>query len=235
MIDTYEKCISLFSRKCARILIIAREDNEKVSLWCQKSNLDVKFVALRNKKGELNLRQLDTFLNHKISEINQPAEYDLIILDRVCDSPLIGIKKTESAWRNRQEMLHAVSRKTAADGCIILFSRNAAYLGSPFVFFYALINLFCRTFLSGAFGVQLTKELKIAGFSQSACFYAYPELNTFSKLISDDKTAFRDAMTSMYGLPLTVSRQPQFWLRWLGCYFRLDRWLLCCKMMWIRK
>lgn len=235
MIDTYEKCISLFSRKCARILIIAKEDNKKVSLWRQKSNLNVEFVSLKNDYGELDLKQSDLSNYHKIDDVNQPVEYDLIILDQVCDSPLIGIKKHKSVWKNRQEMFHALWNKTAADGCILLFSKNAAYLGSPIVFFYALINLFYRTFLSGVFKVQLAKELKKAGFSQLMCFYPYPELNTITKLISDDKAAFRDALTSMYGLPLTVSHRPEFWLRWLGWYLRLDRWLLGCKILWIRK
>ncbi len=236
MIDTYEKCISLFSRRNARVLIVVEEDKEKISLWRQKNNLNIELVSLRNNKGEWNLKQLDTFHNQKISDFSSlPAEYDLIILDQICNSPLIGTKKHNAVWKNRQEMFRALSNKTAVHGCIILFSKNAACLRNPFVFFYALTNLFIRTFLSGTFIVQLAKELKIAGFSQLACFYVYPELNTFSKLISDDKKAFQDAMTSMYGLPLDISRHPEFWLRWLSCYLRLDRWLLNCKMIWVRK
>jgi hypothetical protein len=235
MIDTYEKCISLFSRKNARILIVVEEDKEKISLWRQKNNLNVELVSLRNNKGELDLKQPDISHNKQFNDSDQPVEYDLIILDQICNSPLIGTKIHNAVWKNREEMFHALSSKTATHGCIILFSKNAACIRDPFAFFYALINLFIRTFLSGAFIVQLAKELKKAGFSQLACFYVYPELNTFSKLISDDKKAFQDAMTSMYGLPLDISRRPEFWLRWLGCYLRLDRWLLSCRMIWIRK
>ena len=228
MIGTYEKCITLFSKKNSRTLIIAGEENEKIMLWRKKDGMNVDFFSLSNISNGTGMERFNT-------AINQFSGYDLIILDHVCESPLLGTEKQTFIWKSRQEMFFSLSKKMHEQGSVIIFSSNAINVKKPATFFYALTNLFLNTFFPGSFAGQLTSELKKAEFSKFDCFYIYPEINTFSLLISNDRKAFSDAIKSKYGLPLKIYRRPKLWLRWLGCYLQLDRWLLSCQMIWIRK
>jgi hypothetical protein len=235
MIDTYEKCIGLFSKEDSCILIITSERNDEALLWSKESARSIDYIPLKDDAEKLVLEKLHVSNSKQKSDIGQHAEYDLIILDRICESPLFDTKKNALIWKNRQEMFYSLSNLVAVQGSIVLFSENATCLRNPSVFFYASINLLMRTFCSGTFISQLINELKIAGFSRFNSFYIYPELTVFSQLISDDRKAFRDAITSKHGLPFEIFRQPRFWFRWLRCFLQLDRWLLSCQMIWIRR
>ncbi|MCP5245877.1 MAG: hypothetical protein H6937_08000 [Burkholderiales bacterium] len=196
--------------------------------------MNVDFISLPS-SGNGNLERFNTAINPKTNDINQHVGYDLIILDHVCESPLLGTAIQTLEWKKRQEMFFSLSKKIHEQGSIIIFSNNATDVRNPAVFFYALTNLFLNTFFSGSFAGQVTRELKRAGFSKFDCFYLYPEINTFSQLISDSRKAFGDAIKSKYFLPLKIYRRPKLWLRWLGCYLQLDRCLLSSQMIWARK
>jgi len=229
--------MELFSRKNSRILIITNEENDNTLLWIKESAINIDHIALKALNGNKNKLTPEEIHNagNKKGYINQDAEYDLIILDRICESPLLVTSGNTIIWKDRQELFHTLSKRMPEQSTIILFSENATYLRKLSSFFYASINFFLRTSCSGVFISQLIKELKKAGFSGFNCFYIYPELTVLSQLISDDKKAFGDAMKSKYGLPFKIYRHPRLWLRWLSCYLQLNRLFLPYQMIWIKK
>lgn len=235
MIETYKKCIGLFSQKNPYVLIITNEENENILSWCKENAVNIDYMSLKGKKEKWVLEKLLDSTEKEKGDISQYAAYDLVILDRVCESPLLNINSDSMIWKNRQEFFYSISKKMTAQSSLVIFSVNEIYLRKPSVFLYASINLFLRTFFSGVFTSQLVSQLKKAGFSRFDSFYIYPELAGFSQLISNDKKAFRDAMQSKYGLPLKIYRYPKFWFRWLVCYLRLDSLFLLDQMIWIRK
>ncbi|MCH9638194.1 MAG: hypothetical protein K0U40_01755 [Betaproteobacteria bacterium] len=217
MKNTYQKCIRLFSSEKPRVLIITNE-----SIGKQDAG-GVDFVSLSHK-----------FEKKLLCNKSTDALYDLVILDQVCDSPLL-CEKLASIWKTREEMFTSLSNRIAPQGSIIIFTQNTVNLHKISLLFYALINTFKRTHSSGTFLRQYTSELKAAKFIKFDYFYIYPDFDSFSHLISIDRQAFQEVISLKYGLPLNIHRHPKYWLRWVLCKIQLDRWLFCCQMIWIRK
>jgi len=233
-LSAHQKCILLFSRDESRILIITDEDNYKIESAGKLGTRTIDFVSLKNVfKGKTPCRLFDTFNDKNVDNHNCKL-YDLIILDQVCDSPILH-KNYASIRRTRQEMFTSLSKYIEPKGSLIILTQNAINLQKISNLFNALINSFIRTRLPGTFLHQFTNELKNVGFLKFNYFYIYPDFDSFAHLISNDRKAFREAISHKYSIPLNIYHQPKFWLRWISTRAQLDRWLLCCQMIWVRK
>ena len=233
-LSPYQKCILLFSRDKSRILIITDENNCKKESACKLGARTVDFVSLKNEfKDKTRYEQYDAF-RHKNVDHHDCKLYDLIILDQICDSPKLH-KNCTLIWRTRQEMFTSLSKYLEPKGSLVILTQNAINLQKISNLFNALINSFIRTRLSGTFLHQFTSELKNAGFLKFNYFYIYPDFNSFAHLISNDRNAFREAISHKYLIPLYIYHRPKFWLRWIFTRAQFDRLFLCCQMIWVKK
>ncbi len=233
-LSAYQKCILLFSRDKSRILIITDKGNYKKESACKLGARTVDFVSLRSEfKGKTLCDLFDAFSRKNAGHHNCKL-YDLIILDQVCDSPILH-KNCALIWRNRQEMFTSLSKHIEPKGSLVILTQNAINLQKISSLFNALINFFIRTRLPGTFLHQFTNELKNVGFLKFNYFYIYPDFSSFAHLISNDRNAFRDAISHKYSTSLNIYHRPKFWLRWIFTRAQLDRWFLCCQMIWVKK
>jgi len=229
MKDTYQKCISLFSEKNSRVLIIT---NENCQIEPPNYEQGIRTIDMVSSGSDADSKILNRFRKDRVNEGDN--FYDLIILDQVRDSPLLQAKLS-SVWQTSQEMFIALSEHTTSQGNLIVLTKNKINLRSAFLFFSTLICFFKRIQFSSTFIAQYSRELKEAGFQRIDCFYVFPDFNSFAHLISDERNAFLGVFSHKYGLPSDIHRRPRYWLPWLAVWIRFDRWLLCSQLLWARK
>lgn len=163
----------------------------------------------------------------------QANKYDLIILDRVWDQHQSTANKILNNGL-RLQILETTYQNLTKNGQIICLADNKLNLKKPWEFLSAIIKYIIRTDVS-PLRKDFQKDLKKAGYSRRKCFFLFPDVAGFNRIISTNKRPILDFTIKSHNLPHKRPKQFSRWPKWLLVKFGIDAWLMTNHLYWGRK